>query len=85
MVRSLLRLKEHEVLPECMEMTDLATRMMRELYHAIDRAKRPSHEFDVSEREGWVTVEHRGRRRHYPLTREIGVLLSGDLRRGAFD
>jgi hypothetical protein len=66
-------------------MTDLATRMMRELWHAIDRAQRPSHEFDVSEREGWVTVEHRGRRRHYPLTREIGVLLSGDLRRGAFD
>ena len=67
-------------------MADLATQMMRELWHAIDRAQRPSHEFDVSEeREGWVTVEHRGRTRHYPLTREIGVLLSGDLRRGIFD
>lgn len=66
-------------------MADLATRMMRELWQAIDRAKRPTEEFDVFEREGWVTVEHRGRRRHYPLTREIGVLLSGDLRRGIFD
>lgn len=68
-----------------MTMTDLATRLMGELWHAIEHAPRPSDEFEVLEREGWVTVKHRGRRRHYPLTREIGVLLSGDLRRGAFD
>lgn len=66
-------------------MSDVATRFMREFWHAIDRAKRPINEFAVSEREGWVTVEHRGRRRHYPLTREIGVLMAGDLRRGAYD
>ena len=66
-------------------MTDLATRLMRELWLAIEHAQRSHHEFDVSERGGWVTVEHRGRRRHYPLTREIGVLMSGDLRRGVFD
>lgn len=67
-------------------MTDLTGRLMRELWHAIDHAQRPSDEFRVSEHdEGWVLVEHRGKSRHYPLTRHIGVLVSGDLRRGAFD
>jgi hypothetical protein len=66
-------------------MSDIVKGLRRELWGAIERAPRPSHEFRVTEREGWVIVEHRGRRRHYPLTREIGVLLSGDVRRGAFD
>ncbi len=64
-------------------MTD---RLFRELWKAVERTQRPVHEFRVSpSRDGWITVDHRGKRRHYPLTREIGVLLAGDVRRGAFD
>jgi hypothetical protein len=61
-------------------------RLLRELQRALERIPRPRNEFDVAQaREGWVRVTHRGRCRHYPLTPEIGVLLTGDVRRGAFD
>jgi hypothetical protein len=61
-------------------------RLYRELHLALDRMLQEDREIKVSSvRDGWVTVEHRGRRRHYPLTPEIGVLLCGDVRRGAFD
>jgi hypothetical protein len=68
-------------------MSAMTDRLFRELWRAVERTQRPSDEFAVTEDddEGWVRVEHRGKRRYYPLTREIGVLLSGDLRRGAFD
>ncbi len=66
-------------------MADLISRFVRELDRAIERSHWPRHEFRVSpEQDGWITVEFRGRQRHYPLTPEIGVLLSGDVRRGAF-
>jgi hypothetical protein len=60
-------------------------RLFGELWRTVERKCLPSEEFRVSESDGWVRVEHRGKRRYYPLTQEIGVLLSGDLRRGAFD
>lgn len=60
--------------------------LMNELQRTLDDIPRPNQEFEVAHlREGWVSVTHRGRCRHYPLTPEIGVLLSGDVRRGAFD
>ena len=60
--------------------------LLRELQRALERVPRPKTEFKVAHQcEGWVTVTHRGRCRHYPLTPEIGVLVSGDVRRGAFD
>ncbi len=60
--------------------------LLRELDRALDEVPRPVGEFQVRHRqEGWVTITHRGRCRHYPLTPEIGVLVSGDVRRGAFD
>ncbi|MFU8815496.1 MAG: hypothetical protein ACNA7W_09120 [Pseudomonadales bacterium] len=66
-------------------MTTLTDRLFSELWRTVEQKELPSDEFQVSESQGWVRVEHRGKRRYYPLTREIGVLLSGDLRRGAFD
>lgn len=66
-------------------MADIISRFVQELHSAIERSQRPRNEFRVSpERDGWITVEYRGRQRHYPLTPEIGVLLAGDVRRGAF-
>lgn len=60
--------------------------VLRELYRTLDRLRRPDGEFDIIHTgDGWVTVTHHGKRRHYPLTPEIGVLLAGDVRRGAFD
>lgn len=60
--------------------------LLRELNRALEHVPRPSGEFQVQHpRDGWVSVTHRGRCRHYPLTPEIGVLVSGDVRRGAFD
>lgn len=66
-------------------MSTSTDRLFNELWRTVELQQLPSNQFDVSESEGWVKVEHRGKRRYYPLTREIGVLLSGDLRRGAFD
>ena len=61
-------------------------RLLRELQNALERIPRPRGEFDVAhQHDGWIAVTHRGRCRHYPLTPEIGVLLAGDVRRGAFD
>jgi len=66
-------------------MTNPTDRLVRELWRTVALKRLPSEAFRVSESDGWVRVEHRGKRRYYPLTQEIGVLLSGDLRRGAFD
>jgi hypothetical protein len=66
-------------------MSNPTDRLFGELWRTVERKRLPMKEFRVSERDGWVRVEHRGKRRYYPLTHEIGVLLSGDLRRGAFD
>jgi hypothetical protein len=66
-------------------MTKSTDRLFRELWRTVERKQLPSDAFRFSEQGGWVSVEHRGKRRYYPLTHEIGVLLSGDLRRGAFD
>jgi hypothetical protein len=66
-------------------MTNPTERLFRELWRTVERERLPSAAFQVSERDGWVRVEHRGKGRYYPLTQQIGVLLSGDLRRGAFD
>lgn len=61
-------------------------RLFSELWQTVERKHLPSDAFRISASDdGWVRVEHRGKRRYYPLTHEIGVLLSGDLRRGAFD
>lgn len=60
--------------------------IFRELQQALQRIPRPREEFAIRiEQQGWIAVSHRGRRRYYPLTPEIGVLVSGDVRRGAFD
>jgi hypothetical protein len=66
-------------------MTIPTERLLKELWRTVERKRLPSNAFRFSEHAGWVRVEHRGKRRYYPLTEEIGVLLSGDLRRGAFD
>lgn len=61
-------------------------RLYKELRLALDRMLREDRDVKVTTvTNGWVTVEYRGKRRHYPLTPEIGVLLCGDVRRGAFD
>jgi hypothetical protein len=60
-------------------------RLFTELWQTVARKELPQTQFNISENDGWVSVEHRGKRRYYPMTREISVLLSGDLRRGAFD
>jgi hypothetical protein len=81
-----LHFSVHELLNRTSRvMTHLTDRLFRELWRTVERKKLASKEFRFSESEGWVRVEHRGKRRYYPLTHEIGVLLSGDLRRGAFD
>lgn len=66
-------------------MMNRTDRLFRELWRTVERKQLPSKDFRFSENEGWVRVEHRGKRRYYPLTQQVGVLLSGDLRRGAFD
>lgn len=61
--------------------------VLRELNQTLRRVSQTASDLSVtrSNEEGWVTVSRHGRQRHYPLTPEIGVLLSGDVRRGVFD
>jgi hypothetical protein len=68
-------------------MTHSNERLFTELWQTVARNQLPITQFRISENDdGWVSVEHRGKRRYYPLAHEISsVLLSGDLRRGAFD
>jgi hypothetical protein len=67
-------------------MTDSTERLFTELWQTVASKQLPTTQFRISENDGWVSVEHRGKCRYYPLAREISsVLLSGDLRRGAFD